>query len=174
MGAPDIKHLIKDLQNGNLDVFDEIYYATKDNVYYNILSIVKDASLSEDLMQETYLKALEKIHTYTPKSSFQSWITTIARNLAINEYNRRKKEMKIDPSDNEIIFGTVESSSEKELMVREMLQYLDETERDIIIMHILGDMKHREIAEVLGKPIGTITWQYNEIIKKLKSKFESR
>ena len=125
-------------------------------------------------MQETYLKALEKIHTYKPRSSFNSWIVTIARNLAINEYNRRKRELKIDPQENEIIFGTIDSMSEKELIVKEMLEYLNMEEREIIIMHVIGDMKHREIAEVLGKPIGTVTWKYNEAINKLKNKFESR
>jgi RNA polymerase sigma-70 factor (ECF subfamily) len=170
----DIKLLVKQLQNDDISVFDDIYYLTKDTVYYTILSIIKDASLSEDIMQETYLKALEKIHSYKPRSSFHSWIVTIARNLAINEYNRRKRELKVDPQENEIIFGTVDSLSEKELIVKEMLEYLVPEEREIIIMHVIGDMKHREIAEVLGKPIGTITWKYNEAINKLKNKFESR
>lgn len=170
----DIKELVKQLQNGDISVFDDIYYSTKDSVYYTILSIVKDRSLSEDIMQETYLKALEKIHSYKSRSSFNSWIVTIARNLAINEYNRRKRELKVDPNDNELLFGTVESLSEKELLVKEMLEFLSEEEREILVMHVIGDMKHREIAEVLGKPIGTITWKYKEAIHKLKNKYESR
>jgi len=58
MVKKDIKILIKRLKDGDLSVFDDIYYSTKDNVYYTILSIIKDQSLSEDIMQETYLKAL--------------------------------------------------------------------------------------------------------------------
>ena len=174
MVVKDIKLLVKKLKDGDLSVFDDIYYSTKDNVYYTILSIVKDRSLSEDIMQETYLKALEKIHSYKPRSSFNSWIITIARNLAINEYNRRKQELKVDPTENEIVFGSVESMSEKELLIKEMLEYLTEEEREIIIMHVIGDMKYREIAEVLGKPIGTVSWKYNEAINKLKNKYESR
>lgn len=170
----DIKTLIKQLQNGDISVFDDIYYSTKDNVYYTILSIVKDGSLSEDIMQDTYLKALEKIHSYRPSNSFNSWIITIARNLAINEFNRRKRELKVDPGENEIIFGITESSSEKELIVKEMMEFLNEDEREIVIMHIIGDMKYREIAEVLGMPIGTVSWKYNEAVKKLKNKYESR
>ena len=170
----DIKVLIEKLKNGDISVFDEIYYSTKDNVYYTILSIVKDTSLSEDIMQETYLKALEKIHSYKPRHSFNSWIITIARNLAINEYNRRKRELKVDPTENEIIFGTTESTSEKELLIKEMMEFLNEDEREIVIMHVIGDMKYREIAEVIGTPIGTISRKYNEAIKKLKNKYESR
>lgn len=174
MVVKDIKILVKRLKNGDMSAFDDIYYNTKDNVYYSILSILKDKSLSEDIMQETYLRALEKIHSYKPRYSFNSWIITIARNLAINEFNRRKRELMIDPSENEIVFGTIESMSEKELLIKEMLEFLSEEEREIVIMHIIGDMRHREIAEVLGKPIGTITWKYNDAIKKLKNKYESR
>jgi len=174
MVKKDIKILIEKLKNGDMSVFDDIYYSTKDNVYYTILSIVKDASLSEDIMQETYLKTLEKIHSYKPSNSFNSWIITIARNLAINEYNRRKRELKVDPSENEIIFGTTESTSEKELMIKEMMEFLTEDEREIVIMHVIGDMKYREIAQVIGTPIGTISWKYNEAIKKLRNKYESR
>ena len=96
MDTVSIKKKVHLLQNGDLSVFDDIYYATKDAVYYTILAILKDESLAEDIMQDTYLTALEKIHQYKPRSSFQSWIVTVARNLAINVYNKRKREFLTD------------------------------------------------------------------------------
>ena len=174
MATKQLKELVKELQSGNLDVFDEIYYQTKNIVYYSIFNILKDSNISEDIMQDTYLRALDKIHSYKPKSGFKSWIVTIAKNLALNEYNKRKRELNIDITTDEYIFGSVESSSEKELMVAEMLKYLNEVEREIMILHVIGDLKHREIAEIVNKPLGTVTWMYNEAIKKLKNKYESR
>lgn len=173
MASEELKRLVKSLQKGNIEVFDKIYYLTKDTVFYTILSVMKDTSISEDLMQETYLKALDKIHTYKPKASFTAWIATIARNLAFNEFNRRKKELRIDPTNNEIIFGTVESNSENELIVKELLERLNETEREIVILHVIGDVKHKDISKMLGIPIGTVTWKYNEAIKKLKIEIDS-
>lgn len=174
MKKSQLNKLVKDLQNGDITAFDPVYYETKDLVYYTILSILKDPSLSEDIMQETYLKALEKIHSFKPSHSFQSWIVTIARNLAFNEYKKRKREFAIDGMENEFLFGSIESNSEKELIVKELLDTLDETERQILLLHVLGELKHREIAEILDKPLGTITWQYNKIINALKDKYESR
>lgn len=171
MTAKELNKLVKELQNGNMSVFDAIYYDTKSLVYYTILNIVKDSSLAEDILQETYLKALEKIHSFKPKFSFMSWLVVIARNLAINEYNKRKRELSFDPSVDEYIFGSIEASSEKELIVKEMLEFLNEEEREIVVMKIIGDMKHREIADVLGKPLGTVTWVYNEAIKRLQNQF---
>lgn len=171
MTSKELNRLVAKLQNGNIDVFDDIYHETKSVVFYTIVSIVKDKSLAEDIMQDTYLKTLDKIHSFKPTYGFKSWIITIARNLSINEYNRRKRELSYDPSVDEYIFGSIESNSVKELLIRDILNELDEVEREIIIMHVLGDLKHREIAEILKKPLGTITWLYNKAINKVRNKF---
>jgi len=174
MASEDLKGLIQKLQKGDIAVFDDIYYQTKNIVYYTILGILKDPSLSEDIMQDTYLKALEKIHSYKPKASFTAWIVTIARNLALNEYNKMKKELKIDPQTDEYVFGTTKSNSESEMIVEELLDKLKDKEKEIVILHVIGDLKHKEIARLLDMPLGTVTWTYSEAIKKLKDEYESR
>ncbi len=175
MSNSDIKVLVKKLQSGDMTVFDDLYYQTKDIVFYSILGILKDYSLSEDIMQDTYLKALSKVHSYKPTHSFKAWIVTIAKNLAINEFNRRKRETSIDIQSNEIIFGQTESRSENQIFVEQMFKILNDTEREIVLLHVIGDLKHREIAKLLNKPIGTVTWSYKNSLEKLKSKFsESR
>ena len=165
----DINELVKQLQNGNIEAFDDIYYQTKNIVYYSIFIILKDCQLSEDIMQDTYLKALSKIHTYRRKAHFKSWLVTIAKNLAINEFNRRKREMLIDIGENEYIFGSCASTAENEVLINQIFTVLSDDEKEVVMLHVIGDLKHREIAKLLNKPIGTITWLYNKAIKKLKS-----
>ena len=121
MTSKELNNLVSRLQSGDMSVFDEIYHETKSVVFYTIVSIVKDKSLAEDIMQDTYLKTIEKIHSFKPRYGFKSWIVTVARNLSINEYNRRKRELSYDPNVDEYIFGSIESSSEKELIVRDVL-----------------------------------------------------
>lgn len=171
MTPKELNQLVKQLQSGDMSVFDPIYYETKSLVYYTILQILKDSSLAEDIMQDAYLKALEKIHSFKPTYSFKSWIVMIARNLALNEYNRRKRELSFDVNEDEYIFGHVESSSENQLIVREMLQSLSAIEQEVVVLHVIGDLKHREIAAILQKPLGTITWTYQQAITKLKENF---
>ncbi len=175
MSDQNIKQLVKQLQNGDISVFDELYYATKNIVYYTILSILRDQSSSEDIMQETYLRALEKIHSYKPsKYTFKAWIVTIARNLALNEYNKRKREFKIDVNSEEFMLGSTEDKSEKQYIIKEILSHLKDEEREIVLMHVVGNLKHREIAKILDIPLGTVTWKYNDSIKKLKQYYEKR
>lgn len=168
MAEKDINELVKQLQNGNIEVFDDIYYQTKNIVYYSIFIILKDYQLSEDIMQDTYLKALEKIHSYKRRAHFKSWLITIAKNLALNEYNRRKRELLIDLSENEYMFGSTASTVENEVLIKQIFKVLDQIEKEVVVLHVVGDLKHREIAKLLNKPIGTITWTYNKAIKKLK------
>jgi RNA polymerase sigma-70 factor (ECF subfamily) len=171
MAHQELNQLVKNLQNGDMSVFDEIYHATKGLVYHTILSVIKDRSLAEDLMQDTYLKALDSIHSFKPRYSFQSWLVRIAKNLAINEYNRRKRLQSFDPAETPQVFGQEESNVENQMMVEEMLSSLSDLEREIVTLHVLGDLKHREIAEIVGKPLGTVTWTYQQAIKKMKQQF---
>ena len=168
MANNDINVLIKELQNGNIEAFDNIYYQTKNIVFYTIFMILKDYQLSEDIMQDTYLKALSKIHTYKRKAHFKSWLITIAKNLAINEFNRRKREMLIDLSENEYLLGSSASTVENEILINQIFKVLSDTEKEIVLLHVIGDLKHREIGKLLNKPIGTVTWIYNKAIKKLQ------
>ena len=175
MSNSDIKILVKKLQNGDMSVFDDLYYQTKDIVFYSILGILKDYSLSEDIMQDTYLKALNKIHSYKPTHSFKAWIVTIAKNLAINEFNRRKRETSIDIQTDEMFLGQTESRSENQILIEQIFRVLNDIEREIILLHVVGDLKHREIAALLNKPIGTVTWSYKNSLEKLKNELnESR
>ncbi len=167
MEGKDLNNLVTQLQNGNIEVFDDIYYQTKNIVYYSIFIILKDHQLTEDIMQDTYLKALEKIHTYKRKAHFKSWLVRIAKNLAINEFNRRKRETLIDISENEYILGSTASTVENEILIKQIFKILDQLEKEVVILHVLGDLKHREISKLLNKPLGTITWTYNKAIKKL-------
>ncbi len=175
MSNSDIKILVKKLQSGDMSVFDDLYYQTKDIVFYSILGILKDYSLSEDIMQDTYLKALNKIHSYKPTHSFKSWIVTIAKNLSINEFNRRKKETSIDIQTDEMFLGKTESRSENQILIEQIFRVLNDTEREIVLLHVIGDLKHREISALLNKPIGTVTWSYKNSLEKLKNELnESR
>ena len=175
MSNSDIKILVKKLQSGDMTVFDDLYYLTKDIVFYSILGILKDYSLSEDIMQDTYLKALSKIHSYKPTHSFKAWIVTIGKNLAINEFNRRKRETSIDIQTDEMLLGQTESRSENQILIEQIFRVLNDTEREIVLLHVVGDLKHREIAKLLNKPLGTVTWSYKNSLEKLKNELnESR
>lgn len=169
----NLEGVIQNLKSGDETAFDELYEMTYRKIYFVVLPILRDKSLSEDIIQETYLKFLEKLYDYKSKNSL-AYILTIARNLAINEYNKRKRIVKIDTEEMSQ-FGYdqfLEISAEKEELIHNALSVLDDLEKNVFLLHTIENMKHKEIALVLNKPLGTITWVYQKAIRKMRKHIE--
>lgn len=160
---------IKRLKKGDQSAFNDIYEYTYRKIYFIVLPIIKDKSLAEDIMQDTYLKFLEKLYDYNAKNSL-AYILTIAKNLAINMYNKRKREFKYDASEMDRFSYEefIEFNLENEEIVKSALAVLNKTERNVFLLHNLENMKHKEIALIMDKPLGTITWTYQQAVKKMK------
>ncbi|MDD3382338.1 MAG: RNA polymerase sigma factor [Bacilli bacterium] len=166
-----LEELISLLKNGKMEFFDEFYYETKNNVYFTIISILKDQSLAEDIMQDTYLKILDSLSMYKENSNPFAWIITIARNLSLNEYNKRKKEVYVDQYEKEEVYGSVERvRDEEDTLMKTMYEVLNPKEIEVVVMHVVQEMTHKEIAEVVKKPLGTVLWIYNNALKKIRKK----
>lgn len=166
-----INRLARDLKNGHSDVFDELYELTHKVIFYNVLAILKDKSIAEDIVQDTYLRMLKNIHRYED-NNFTGYIVTMARNLAINEYSQRKKttylDIDYDFMSDYSLMSQIEIDLEHRDIIEKALNALDNTERNIVIMHTISGLSHREIADITQKPIGTITWIYAKAVKKMK------
>lgn len=158
--------LIIQLKNNNMDAFDDFYELTKRQVYVSILSIIKNRMIADELMQDTYLRFLNNIHRYKEKTNVIAFIVTIARNLSINEYNRRKKETFCEFIDTKSTY--IENTSTPLLDL--VYETLIGDELQVFIFHTIDGLKHREIAKVMKKPLGTVTWLYNKALKKMKEK----
>lgn len=168
LSRENLNSIVDELKKGNMDFFDDFYDLTKKQVFYAIISILKDQSLTEDIMQETYLRFLDKINYYKDKTNVVAFIVTMARNLAINTYNRRQKEIVYDIYDHDDAFQA-EAKPETPLLDL-VMETLEGEELEVFMLYIVDDLKHREIAQVMKKPLGTITWLYNKALKKMKKK----
>jgi len=164
----NLEDIISELKEENHTRFDDLYKATKNQIYYTIIAILKDKSLAEDAMQDTYLKILRNISSYKPKTNPMAWMVMIARNTALNIYNKRKRETLISPDEMTIL--AQEDEMKPTPLLDLMYQVLKPRERELIIMHIINGMTHKQIARLLKRPLGTVLWQYNRAIKKLRAK----
>lgn len=163
-----MEQIIVELKQKNYASFDEFYNLTKNQVFYAIVAIIKDRMLAEDLLQDTYLKFLEKIDQYQLGSNVYAYLSQIGRNLAINLYNRRKKEFHNDEIIEQIPAQEESKTDDEEIF--KLLDYLDIKEREMVVLHVINDLTFREISEITKKPLGTVLWIYNKAIKKLKGK----
>lgn len=164
---------IQRLKSGDSEAFNQIYELTYRKIYFVVLPIIKDRALAEDIMQDTYLKFLEKLYDYKATNSL-AYILTISRNLAINMYNRRKREYKYDDTEIDVFSFEefVEFKVSNREMIKEAMSVLNKTEKNIFLLHVIENLKHREIALILKKPLGTITWIYQQALRKMRKKLK--
>ena len=161
---------VEKIRAGNKDGLQEIYIAYSSYIYMIVYEILRNREDAEDVTSEFFIRLYRVAEMYSPGSGHKGWLATIARNLALDHIRKYSRETAVEEVEEEVT--TFTGSPEKEvvgqLSVQQALDTLPESERQIIAMKILGDMKFREIADVLQIPLGTVTWKYQNALKSLR------
>ena len=160
----NLQKLVKDIKNGYMESFDKLYDQTKSGVFYMIKSIVKDESLSEDIMQDTYISFMNNIDRIDDTGSIYSYLLTTAKNKSLNEIRNNDKLTNIDYLEN-LECPEVESFTPLLDFAR---KNLTPDEWRILKLTIIDGYRRVEVAKMIGKPIATVNWQYNKILKKVE------
>jgi len=169
-----LEKALLELQEGNTDALATIYDLTSKGVFTFVLPILKDYALAEDVMQQTYVSIYEKISLYEKGSNPRNWILTIAKNLAINEFNKNKRVVAYDYDENQSLQDGLYSLDPNlnTPTIDLANRVLTEEEFKIVTMYAIGEYKHREIAEILNLPLGTVTWKYKNALEKIRKEKE--
>jgi RNA polymerase sigma-70 factor (ECF subfamily) len=162
-----VKEIIKEMKGNDYRSFDEFYSMTSKLVYYVIAGIIKNKDSVEDLMQDTYLKFIQNINNVNPNQNPNAYLAQIAKNLALNEFNKQKRVIVDDTYFTNLKDQSSENGSGIDLGI---INYLEGVEKEVVTLKIIGELKFREIATILDKPMGTVQWIYNTAIKKLREK----
>lgn len=165
----DISNLISKLQNGNLAAFDEIYDLTSKSIFFVAYSVLKNKEDSEEVVQEVFVKFFKIIKTFDKTKNTYNWLYTVAKNEAINKWKQKKKTVQLDfaenISDDKInLYDDLQSQNLLEMAS----QILTAEEYEILSLCLLKGFKRREVSQMIGKPIPTVTWIYNNALKKLE------
>ena len=168
MKGKELDKLLVRIAAGDNAAFEELYVRTKRGVYSFLYTYFHNAADTEDAMQSAYLNIKRGIHTYRPGSNASAWILQIAKNLALNEIKKKSREVPTD----EIDLGATINEGGRYEITDLMQRVLTEEEQHIVTLHVVWNYKHREIAEMLGVPTGTVTSKYKRSIEKLKNAFK--
>jgi RNA polymerase sigma-70 factor (ECF subfamily) len=157
------------LQEKDENAFEFIYENTKRGVYSIIVAIVRDRHITEDLMQETYLKMLKNLNSYHRGRNFGAWLFEIAKNLAYDHLRKNKNELVSDPQEQAYVFDQPKPQTRNtDYTLEELMHPLDAIERRIVLLRIVAETKFKDIAGLTGKPLGTVLWIYNKALAKMK------
>jgi len=169
---------------GNEEAFAMLLKRHKSKVYTTIYLIVRDQYIAEDLLQETFIKAIKKLKSgeYNEEGKFLPWITRIAHNLAIDYFRREKRYPTVVMEDGSSVFNSLSFSEdslesikikdETHALLREMIQTLPEAQREVLLMRHYSDMSFQEIAEATGVSINTALGRMRYALINLRKKLE--
>lgn len=122
---------------------------------------LKDISLAEDAVQETFLKAYQYMDSFRGESSEKSWLYRIAIN-ACNDIRRSRWMRMFDRRvDIETLTIPVEGASDVSIALMEEIMRLPQKHREVIFLFYYEDMKLAEIAKLLGVPVSTVSDRLN-------------
>ena len=159
--------IIEKLLNGELSYFNEFYEKTKYKLFYNILAILKDPVLSEDALQETYLKFLNNLNKLKKEKNILGYLMVVSRNVALDMLKKSSREVQIDDYNLSLVNDNGINFEYSNILLK-VKEILSDMEFQIFILHVINEMTHKEISRLLKKPLGSITWTYNNALKKLK------
>ena len=160
--------LVKQYVAGDSKSFEVLIERHKNRLFSYIYYTVKDRHMAEDIFQETCIKAITTILNgrYSESGRFLPWVTRIAHNLII-DYFRQEKQLNVFSTDS-FDFSILNSSQysehtiEDKMMreqiyadVRNLIDYLPDEQKEVVLLRHYGDLSFKEIAEHTGVSINT-------------------
>ena len=163
-----LNEVFLELKRGDQSHFNWFYENSKKQLFYNILSYTKNYELSEDLLQETYVKFLTNIKNIDDKVNVLGYLMVMSKNITLDYF---KKNNRIETLNEEDI-SFEDNKIHETMLVSKIKEILNDIEFKILILHILGELTFNEIKDIVKKPLGTVLWIYNKSLKKVRKELK--
>lgn len=167
------------MESGRNTCIEKLYQTYYMDVYSYIMILTKDASLSEELTQEVFYRAMRS--EFQGKSSERTWLCAIAKNLCMDELRKRQKEAVYDEETAEAVDDSMHADVEhsvisrmENLQIHMALHQLEEPYREVFSLRVFGELSFRDIGMVFGKTENWARVTYHRGKLKLQEKLENR
>lgn len=156
--------LIQQISHGDQEAFSALYHKTQTIVYGLALRIVRDRAAAEDVTIEVYMQVHQQAAGYTPsRGTPAAWLLTLTRSRAIDRLRRDAVHGHCEPLSETISAPsslpdpeTQSALAERQMIVRKALGTLTKEQRQVIEIAYFSGLSHRQIADQLGQPLGTV------------------
>jgi len=169
--------LVEEVKAGNRRSFSELVKRHQKGLLRMSLRFVKDLDTAEDVVQESFIKAFEKLHSFEGRASFKSWLFQIAVNNARNRIRDSRKNM-MDIENVQLAVGAEAESGMVHGAVAGLLQEevdkLPDRQRTALVLRVYEDLSFKEIAEIMGCPYDTAKANYRHALMKLREVFDEQ
>jgi len=158
----DDQGLIDACRAGQTEAYGTLVQRYQDRLFPTVLRLTGSVEDALDLVQETFLRAYEKLNLFQGESSFYTWVYRIAVNLALS--GRRKRSwLRLSDTPQAEAADRSETDpalplerAERERIVQEALNALAPDHRAVVVLKEFDGLRYEEIAAILGVPVGTV------------------
>ncbi len=166
--CPDnIDGLLLRLAAGDKTALGQLYEAVSPPVYYYALSVLKNREEAEDIIHDAIIEIWRSAPGYKSEGKPMAWIMTVTRRLCLKQMQRRR--LKEEQEDIAELAACAGLTDEDRVVIRALLEVLRDDEREIVMMHAVSGLRHREIAAVTGRPLSTVLSRYQRALAKLRN-----
>ena len=167
-----VERCIWGISHNDADALEILYEQVSAAVYAYALSITKNTYDAKDVLHDCIVKVYESADTYTPCGKPMAWILTIAKNLCYSKFRQNSRFAEMTDEEIERQFADDERmTSDDKMVVTQCLSCLSADERNIVVLHALSGLKHKEIAKITNLPLPTVISKYNRALKKMQNIF---
>jgi RNA polymerase sigma-70 factor (ECF subfamily) len=178
------EELMNCVGNHDVSAFEELFRRYERRIFTFFYRLVADVEEARDCTQETFLRLWRGRAGYAPKGRFSNYIFQIAKNHFLNEHDKQKTQITLkyltgeNPQQSTQEQSTSDSSyhravaNEIDLAISKAITALPEIHRLVYILSEEQRLSYKEIAEVLGCPVGTVSSRKVEAVKKLRKMLE--
>ncbi len=178
--------LITSYISGNEEAFSTLVNRHKNRIFTIINMIVKDQYVAEDLLQDTFVKAISTIKAgrYNEEGKFLPWISRIAHNMAIDHFRKSRRYPTTIMEDGSSVFNTLEFSEdsyesvqikqETHAVLKGLVQKLPASQKEVLIMRHYMQMSFQEIADATGVSINTALGRMRYALINLRKQMDQR
>lgn len=175
MKEQEFEACIQRIRAGDKEGLREIYEAYVGLIYTVIYELARQREDAQDLTSDFFIRLWEKADSYRPGGQHKGWMVTIARNMTMDHLRKRKREQQVEDMDKAAEAGRgFTEELVGELAMEEAMARLKPSQRQVLDLKIMGEMTFREIADALGKPLGTVSWLYRQGIRQLRRDYTVR
>ncbi len=194
MNERQFEEAVARMVQGDKTGLKEIYENYVGYIYRIIYEVLQSRENAEDVTSEFFIRLWNRAGQFKPGNGHKGYLATMARNMAIDFLRKHKREEltallqdlgsgpeeeeaagqgRMQKAESEGVYASSAPSGVEEKVLGDMtvsraLETLKPAERQIVSLKVLGELTFKEIASYLEIPMGTVTWKYQNAMKKLR------
>ena len=151
----DLELWVHSAKLGEVAAFEKLYLTFNKKIFLFAKRMTGTTSDAEDVVQETFVKAWQKLASFRQESQFYTWLRTIATRVMIDRLRAKNVKVWQEALDYDEVFAAINSNIGQVKDLEKMIGLLPVGARSIFIMHDIEGYKHNEISKMTGVAVGT-------------------